>query len=67
MVKHEHGTVIANSQGKSHGVIGGEKERNKGCFKCGSPRHIARFCQGNERIAAANVREGQTVQRNSVC
>ena len=67
MVKHEHGTVIANSQGKSHGVIGGEKERNKGCFKCGSPRHIARFCQGNERIAAANLREGQTVQRNSVC
>ncbi|RUS90147.1 hypothetical protein EGW08_002114 [Elysia chlorotica] len=63
--KHEQtGTDL---QGKTHGVNGGEKEKGRICFKCGSHRHIARFCNLREKVAAANVRDTQVAREQDLC
>ncbi|GFR87557.1 cold shock protein 1 [Elysia marginata] len=60
------GHVSAETKGKYHCMYDGEKERGeRGCFKCGSPKHIARFCSVRDKVASA--RETNIAKGNSVC
>ncbi|RUS68981.1 hypothetical protein EGW08_023258 [Elysia chlorotica] len=52
---------------KTHGVNGREKEKRSLCFKCGSPRHVARFCNLRDKVAAANARDTQVARGQDLC